>query len=250
MLRDVRMPLWWLAALVLCSCGGPHKNTSQRPVAEHTRDAAEPEDDSSDDLQVEGLLGTIDAADAQPIVQRQFPALESCYSENVGANRFVGGEVELRFHVARDGSVKWVTADKSDLGNWAIEKCVLGVARKMTFPKPKGGEAELRFPIDFPGRGSVVPLDEERAAAELQPVTGELASCAGALHGRVTVTVYVGPGGEVKSAGFATDGEPFEDAWAECALGKALAWKLSDPHGTIWKIQGFYGTAANEDEQP
>jgi TonB family protein len=168
--------------------------------------------------------------------------LEACYADNVGKLRFISGTVQLKFRVATDGTVKRVQVAEGTLGAWPMEKCLLGIARRMSFSRPKGGEAEFSFPIEFPGRGRVVAMDEALVEAELVPKLAELAACPEEAQvpapREVMITVYVGPGGAVKSAGFGTPSDrPYEDAWADCAYAKALAWKLPDPRGKIWKAR-------------
>lgn len=236
------------AAMVAAACGGTARPTETAPPArdpanEPPAAGAEAEvGDDGDGMEVEGLLGTLDTSDIDPVLERNMGAFERCYQDGIGKTWFIGGRVELKFRVARDGSVKQVQIAEGDLGAWPIEKCILGVARAMTFARPKGGEAEFRFPIEFAPRGRVEPMAEALVETELAPRLAELAKCADeakvpAPH-EVGLTVYVGPGGVVKSAGFATRAEtPFEDAWADCAAAKASTWKFPDPRGKIWKAQ-------------
>jgi len=111
----------------------------------------------------------------------------------------------------------------------------------MTFPRPtpKGHEAEFGFPIDFPARGSVNILAESGADVELQPKFPTLAKCEGRRH-RVRITTYTGPGGLVKSAGFASADGPIDEKWADCAYEKAMGWKLTDPRGKVVRASSWY----------
>ncbi len=233
---------------ILVACGGGGQKRAEEPQGERlrTRVPIEPDDgddSGADDVQVEGLMGHIDRHDIQPVIERSWDRVQSCYSGGIGKKRYVGGLVELKFRVARDGTVKRVHVARGTLGSWPVEKCVLELARAMSFPKPKGGEAEFSFPIDFPSRGRTIAMDDARVSTELPPKLAKLTKCSEdaadaeqPVPGRIDVTLYVGPGGAVTSAGFATeDSEDIPDAWADCAHAEATTWKLTDPRGTVWK---------------
>jgi hypothetical protein len=238
-----------LAVLValLAACGGSEKKAESVPPAEPEQERGRPPpggdgEDEPGDIEVQGLLGRLEPSQIQPVIEMRWSDIEECYRDNIGKNRFIGGHVELKFRVHRDGTVRDVFVVEGDLGAWPVEKCVLGVSKAMTFPKPKGGEAEFQFPIDFPGRGSVAVLAEAGADAELVPMFPTLRECIeeGFDAPRVRLTVYTGPGGLVKSAGFVSPDGPFDAAWADCAHQKALAWKLTDPRGKVVKATSWY----------
>lgn len=226
------------------ACGAASQQQSPRPLPVSppaTADLA-PEPAADDELEVEGLLGTLEPADAQPVVARSFGEIEACHARASGTQRYVGGRLELRFRVGDDGRVARVRVERSDLGSWPVERCILDVARRLVFPRPRGGEAELVFPVEFPGRAPVTRADGERAQAELAEHLAALAACSapGGLPGDVLVTAYVGVGGAIKSVGFAAEGGDLDGSWADCALAKSLGWTLSDPRGRMLKVQGWY----------
>jgi len=193
-------------------------------------------------MKVEGLLGQLQPSEIQPVIEMRWRDIEECYRDNIGKNRFVGGHVELKFRVFKDGKVKTVFIADGDLGSWPVERCVLAIANAISFPPPtpRGHEAEFGFPIDFPGRGSVNILAESGSDGELQPKFPLLAKCEGKAPAKVRVTSYTGPGGQVKSAGFVSPEGPLDEAWAECAYEKALSWKLTDPRGKVVKASSWY----------
>jgi TonB family protein len=244
----------WIVLGVAVACGGGNKKAAEEPVNERpptrtpiaSQDGDE-EDEEPDDVGVEGLLGRLDRGEIQPVIEASWDAVQRCYTSSVKKLRYIGGVVELRFRVNRDGTVKHVHVARGVLGAWPVEKCVLDLARAMTFPKPRGGEAVFSFPIEFPARGRAVAMEEERVRGELEPQLAALSKChepggaeseepVGNLPDRIDVTLYVGRGGVVTSAGFSTDGEaPIPDAWADCAHDEMVSWKLTDPRGMIWK---------------
>jgi hypothetical protein len=133
---------------------------------------------------------------------------------------------------------------KSDLGSWAMEQCMLDIARKISFASPKGGpEAEFTVPLSFSPTRSVSWWDQARAETEVQDKLQELGECADkagiAAPDEVWITLYIGTRGQVQSAGFAS-ATPLADEWATCAADKATAWVLSDPRGRVAKMTFRY----------
>jgi hypothetical protein len=183
---------------------------------------------AAQDIKVEGTLGTVDVAAVQLALEKSAAAVEGCYRQHAGSKRYVGGAVTLRVRVAKDGAVKSTAVD-SDLGAWEVEKCLIGVARGLRFGKPRGGEAEVTLPLEFPPRAEAAAGDGDELAAQL----GVLARCG--KTGEVTVTAYVGPGGKITTAGFSSQ-KPLPEGWGDCALGKARALRFSDPRGRVVKL--------------
>jgi hypothetical protein len=251
-----------LALLVLgCACGGGGAGGA---AGARTREAAEvstardgdapggdlgggnPEPGGSDgadakpatDFQVEGVLGALDDAAVQRAVAAASEALQGCYQRNVGGLRYIRGKADVLVRVARDGSIKRAQVGDGDLGSWPIEKCLVAVARGMAFGKPRGGEGEVRIPLEFASAVAPDVMDPDRAQREMAP---KLRAFAGCPRGPKSyeVTVYLGAGGRVTSAGFESDGaEGIPEAWGDCAWERALKWTMSDPRGKPTKAKG------------
>lgn len=239
--QQITVRLSGLLALTLAACSSttPPSAPPPRPAPEPEEPAEPEEDDDDDGVAIDGLKGTLEAADIQPVIEAAWNDVWACYQDHGGKKqRYLGGKLELAFRVARDGSVLRVAANgASDLGAWPVEKCVLGVAAQLRFPKPKGGEAEFSFPIEFTGRGKVSPMDEGWATTSLGKQLAQLDTCGTAgTTGAVRITFYVAPGGKIAEAGFAVDGDqPLLSEFAECAYERALKWKVKDPRGSILK---------------
>jgi TonB family protein len=196
------------------------------------------EEEPDDGLQVEGLRGRIDSYDVQKGVEPHAQAIDDCFTQNRGKRRWLGGQVELAFLVGAEGTVQTVHVSHSNLGAWPVERCLLELARGMTFVKPKGGPtAEFTLPLNFSAPTPPDDWDEARSSAEVTTQEGNLAECseAGTAPASATITLYVGTRGQVQSAGF-TSSAPIDEAWATCAEQKILGWTLSDPRGRIVRL--------------
>ncbi|MCA9673588.1 MAG: AgmX/PglI C-terminal domain-containing protein [Kofleriaceae bacterium] len=244
----------------LAGCGGAADGARVAPPTVEPPPRDDDDDDGDDDAGDDGLelvstRGKMDPADIQAGLAPHAAALEDCYASRVGRQKWMGGKVELRWELSKDGELTAVQLTSSDLGAWPVEKCLLDVARGVTFTKPRGGPVDFSIPLEFSARGNATWWDADRGEAVVSRRKPDLATCATeagvADPGDVIVTVYVGTRGKVQSAGFASAAAPtpvtaggpaasFDDAWAECAYGKVMAWTLSDPKGKVAKLAFVY----------
>jgi TonB family protein len=237
-----------LSAALAIGCGG---GSAAQPAAKsddgktYRHRTPVPADDDGDDggLEVEGLRAHLEPEQIAEGVRPHQAALSACYRSQLRATRFLGGAVELTFVVGEGGTVSDVRLSKADLGSWAVERCLLEIARGIQFAAPKGrGAAEFSIPLDFDsGKGRLIWWDEARADTEVAKALPELETCAaeeGGAPSNVWITLYVGNRGAVKSVGFASPTSSISEAWAICAAEVMADWKLGDPRGQIAKA-GF-----------
>ena len=248
-----------LTAASSAACGGSEKKSEnpeagldveqddEAPSRRRSRVPGMDDDDddegSGDGVSIEGLKGHLDPYDIQIGMEGHSTALATCFQSHAKRKRFLGGQIELSFTVARDGTVKSVRATKSSVGSWLVEKCLLAEGMSMQFKKPKGGEADFSVPLDFEAGRSANWWTEEKAEQELGDKPKELEKCAGEAGSReprnVWATLYLGNRGVIESVGFASPHKDGIDAaWADCAAARVTAWTLSDPLGKIAKL-GF-----------
>lgn len=232
-------------SLLLAACGGAADSTRvEEPALDPVVEDERPDEDEGGDedgVELVSTRGKMDPADIEAALQPHAAALEDCYASAVGRNKWLGGAVSIHWHLDKTGALVKVQLETSDLGSWPIEKCLLDVARAMTFPAPRGGPADFSIPLEFSARGSAQWWEPDRAEAVVSKRKAELAECAAeagvADPGDVTVTVYVGTRGKVQAAGFSSPAvEPIADAWADCAHARVMAWTLSDPKGKVAKL--------------
>lgn len=237
-----------LAACLLLACGGSEKSTAEEPgesraVSSRASSTDDGEEDT-DDIEVEGLKGHLQPVQIEKGVAPHQAALARCYKSAAKKSKFLAGKLVLKFVVGPDGAVKQVLLDENDLGAWAVERCVLEIARAMTFARPTGGdrEAEFTVPLEFAGTRRIDWWPEERVETVVAKKLEELEECKEqngvVVPSNVFVTFYIGTRGAVQSVGFVSPGQPIDDAWAECAAGIVSGWTMPDPMGTIAKT-GF-----------
>src|SRR5262245_54036781 len=99
------------------------------------------------DFRVDGTLGRLDEAVVQRAVADAESAIEWCLRHPAGGLDYIGGRGVVAARVSRDGHVNHAQVVDGDLGAWPVEKCLVDLARKLSFGKPQGGEAEVRIPL-------------------------------------------------------------------------------------------------------
>lgn len=181
-------------------------------------------------MAVEGLLGSIPEHEVARVMERNMEALEECYGDALDALDVIEGSFELVIVVDLEGSVYQTFMRNGDLGSREAESCMLGKVARFKFPEPGGGRAEvshaltLEAPYDPPE-----PLDwsGSQLSEVLEQHRDDLERCLGGGIG-VQLTVYVGGGGRVVSAG-ATASEFEQYEAAQCLAEAATAWEFPDP---------------------
>jgi hypothetical protein len=246
---------------VVVGCGGSSPAAKKpepepQPIAKRVP-IEEPEDEGpADGVQIVSTKGHMEKASIDAWLEPNSPALSECYMSRVGKRKWLGGRVQVHWNINKAGELTSVKISESDLGNWAVEKCLLELARAGTFGKPVNGDADFSVPLEFSAKGSLLSWDEDQA---LRAVGGQLASLDACvdpakangkkkkapapkpngkvkLPNDVTITMYVGPGGKAQSVGFSSTAGEIDDAWADCAEKTALGWRLTDPKGVIAKL--------------
>ncbi len=242
-------------AVVPAGCGGGVAPTPTTPLVREAPPTPDPPPDriaradqpggpgdgdgpDEDGLDVSSTRGSVDPTVVSARLQPRASAIEACYASQVGRRKWLGGGVELTWDVAADGAIRSVALASSDLGAWPIEKCVLGVARTVSFGVPRGNKpARVTAPVSFSSGSGAVRWDQAKTDKAVGPRLVKLAPCAagGAAPTDVTITMYLGTRGKVQAVGFASP-RGFAEAWADCAERAILAWSLTDPRGKVAKL--------------
>jgi TonB family protein len=235
----------WVAACGGGSAPATRSATDTRPkytTRVSVEDASGDEDDDGDGVELLTTRGHFEPRVVEAGLEPHKVGLTECFTTRVGRRRWLGGHVVLRWEVARSGDVTAVKVAESSLGAWPVEKCLLEIARTVTYGKPKGGNAEVVIPLDFTATGPVEAWVEHEALRAVGTTQlAKLDSCAKAKGVKsvprdLTVTAYVGAKGKAQSVGFASPASVVDDVWADCAEEVILAWKLPDPKRAIAKL--------------
>ncbi|MDY0003531.1 MAG: hypothetical protein RBU30_19690 [Polyangia bacterium] len=234
-------PLLLLTMMSLSFACGP-KQDPERPRARDP-EAGTPGGDkrpaprSDDDVQIGGLMGTIDAAAVEKAFEGKMNQVRSCRQSHGGGLGYVSGTVQFFFVIGTDGIPTRVTLEKSELGQHELEACLLGIARGLKFVKPTGGKAEVRYSMDLPAEGDQPKTWEpSKVKRAMSSRAKEIAACrVGGKPDSFTVTFYVLPQGKAQTAGVAS-AQDLPEGFAACVAKVILGTTFPDPLGEVARV--------------
>jgi hypothetical protein len=83
------------------------------------------------------------------IVEAALPVFEACYKEALAYAPELWGRLGIRFHVTEKGKTDEAFEVESRFPDERVTLCALRAARKLTFPKPTGGDMRFIVPLRF-----------------------------------------------------------------------------------------------------
>ncbi len=232
-----------LSLLTLLSCDNKKQTTPKvSPPRTNTATQANPPEkpqQQKSSLVIRGDLGTIDRA----MVQKKFEAsreiLDSCIYKGVGQDAFVGGQMNFTFRINLDGTVKRLDYS-ADVGSWAVEECVYLFAKKLTFIKPKGGEAKVSYSYGFVASMEVKKRWGDReVSSALRRVKRRLLRCSDGTDqapSEYRLVFYVLPDGELGQLGLSSGRRLPSKKFYSCVHRALKRAKFKDPMGTVAKV--------------
>jgi TonB family protein len=185
-------------------------------------------DEREDDVKVQLERGYLNQNDINEVIERNQAQLIACYERAGQARKYASGQVDLRFMVTRTGTVSEVRVVGSQLGNYAVERCLVVEGRKLRFPPPGGDKAaDFDYALDFRASGEVkiVEWSGETLARDVRGLMPTLAGCGPPSDDAVEAVAYVQPGGAVVSVGLASDGR-IDIMNAICVVEQIRKWRL------------------------
>ena len=184
-----------LSLVTLVACGGAPPPKVEEPVKEDSHERK-----SGPNLQMSQELGSID----QRAVEKTFAGLvngplENCHKQGRDRVEVLTGDVKIFLRIDPSGRVKYGYFEDSTLGDRDTEKCIMGVFGGTSWPKPEGGEAEVRSGFGWGPGGEREPTSWSSdkvttALAESKHARKDIDKCKGSVKGDFRVTGYVEPG--------------------------------------------------------
>jgi hypothetical protein len=148
--------------------------------------------------------GRLDAEDVRRVVKAQQAGFDNCFRRATG--QFLAGDVYVQFVVGAGGRVQQASVQRSELGSWVVEDCLIETAFFLEFPPPVGGEATFAYPFAGPtvGRRLTQAVDPAWGYETIRGARKAINRCRSeyGYQGPFHITVYVGPLGVVLDAGF------------------------------------------------
>ncbi len=98
-------------------------------------------------------MGELDQAVIKKVINGNLGRFKYCYERELGPSPSLKGKVVVKFTISPSGTVSKASIASSSLGSKNVEGCVLKVAKKLRFPKPKGGSVVVSYPFMFAPAG-------------------------------------------------------------------------------------------------
>lgn len=215
------------SALSLLACAA-QKTEPEEPKYEV--DNSEDETQPRGGVQMMQEFGGMNEEKVNATLKRLYPKLEECLMAGYERVEFLGGEVAFLIKVNLSGEAEHAHIERSTLGDYPTERCMIKHIQESRWPKPVGGKIGLaRTSITFDPPADVrPPIEWSRSAITDSLVTAqdELGACGSG--GPFEITAYVATSGNVMAAGVAhTDDEG--DRAAECLVQKVEGLKFPSP---------------------
>jgi hypothetical protein len=224
-----------LFAMFVPACGG---SQPEAKAPEPAQEAPKPVDRPK--LAVAQELGSIDPGDVQKTWNRLSSQFDACRKQGTDRVEYLNGDVKFFVRVGPDGATKWAYFEDSTLGDRDTEKCMLDVVMRATWPKPDGGDAEVRNSFGFDPSGRVpTSWSSDKIAGLLGKNDKDLLKCKAGLKDTVHVTIYVEPHnhkeGKVQAAGASVPTKGADEK-IDCILHEVKSWKMPSPGSWAAKV--------------
>lgn len=239
-----------LFALVMSACGGAssqNSNTGDTAITTQTQTVATSGGDArrsnadnrcasmgvSNGMSIEGQLGTLRQSEVSATLNPALDRMHTCYAQRLEEHPYLAGGAQFKIRIGTDGAVRWVLPLQSSIGDRSAERCMADVLSGLRFPPPCGGETETTWGPTFEGGEDVRPAvawESSRVQTQVNRRRAQLTQCLASVSGAsADVTLYVGQGGRVVTAGAAVSTHDAASA-IECLVNEVSAWRgLPDP---------------------
>ncbi len=184
---------------VLVACGG--KEEAKAPVADQAEDSPQRSARQKPLPQVQQELGSIDQREVEKVFAKLQNPLEKCHVQGRDRVEYLSGDVKVFMRIDQGGKVRWSHFEDSSLGDHETEKCILQVFSSAQWPKPEGGEAEVRHGFGWGPGGERAPTSwgadkVTKAVDDSKDAQKEIGKCKAGVKGDFKVTAYVEPDGK------------------------------------------------------
>jgi hypothetical protein len=198
-------------------------------------------------------LGDIDEDALKRAFASAGDALRACHEQGRARVRGEGGDARVMMRVGEDGRLRYAYFEESTLGDRDTEKCVLDALGAAAWPKPRGGEAEVRHELSLeegPERAPEWQGEEPaRALARSKKTSAEVHKCRAGVAGAFRITAYVktvvpkpaprrkaAPVAQLVAVGVVPPGKPGEER-ADCVAKALRELRLAPTGAPLSKVK-------------
>ena len=216
-----------LLCVSLVSCGSNQKPANDAPQIEINND-----DEFDEGMEMMAEFGGMNEEKVTRVFKRLVPDLSACLTGAGSGNDYLYGDVAFLVKVNRKGVAQAAHAERSNLGSYEAESCMLEVLKNTRWPKPVGGHIGLaRNGMGYDAPSDVRPpvqwsADDVRETLQDSENAEALRACG--RGGPFEITAYIGTDGRVLSAGVAHSDDDGEQT-AACLVSAVEAMKFQSP---------------------
>lgn len=222
----------------LAACGG-----SPPPPAATAEPESTAQKSTRPKLQMQTELGEIDQAAVEATMQRAQSKLQACHTSGLKRIEYLSGDVKFFLRIDQTGHVKYGYFEDSTLGDSDTEDCIMQVLQEQQWPKPEGGEAEVRKSFGFDAPGDVRPPTSwpaDKIVSALGKAEDDVKKCRKGVSGSFKVTAYVEPAGKngkVQAVGVTPPGKDGADKdKIDCLIKTVKGMKVPSPGSYAAKV--------------
>ncbi|NDF15164.1 hypothetical protein EB061_07560, partial [bacterium] len=93
--------------------------------------------------------GSLSDAEIEKTLAKYLSKLQRCYERELLSNPNLRGLIQIKWSISVDGNVHSQAIVRSELNVPKLHDCLLSEFTKMQFPRPKGGEVQVKKPFKF-----------------------------------------------------------------------------------------------------
>lgn len=213
-----------------------HETQQHDPVPGHARRGSGSGTASSrqGEFHVEGEVGGLDTEAVERIVGKLDDDVDRCWQRATNDHEFVSGTLVMTIHVDNDGHAAGY-AERTTLGNRALERCILDSFERPRWPRPVGGKTGVvRRKLTFDLAGGLrapVTWPAGRVSDVVSANTAAITACKRGAAGRFVATAYLETVVVQPEAEAGADHGGLADA-APIEAGRAVSVGIAPPDAT------------------
>lgn len=101
----------------------------------------------------EGVDGSLDPKEITAAIKRRLAGIKRCYEQQLKRNPKLAGKIVITFVIDGSGKVSEAYVESNSMGDSTVAQCILGLIRRVRFPKPDEGTVQASFPFVFTPAG-------------------------------------------------------------------------------------------------
>jgi len=190
------------------------------------------------EFRVEAEVGGLDTEAVERVLQELDDEVDRCLQRASNQHELLAGTLAAVIRVDGEGRAT-AHAERTTLGNRALERCVLSIFEQPRWPRPVGGKTGIvRRKLTFDlARGARAPAAwaASRVADVVSANSAAITSCKGGSGGRFVATVYletvlVQPDAGAGSADAGHGGATDAAALAPVEIGRTISVGMAPPN--------------------